>query len=126
MDYKIKYIKYKNKYLNLLYQINQMGGSRLVFETKEEIMKIVKHFLNSNIIDNDVKLSRISNGMGQKLNTIDFNSIVKITINKYDNRFELYLKYDNNDDLLKLIVTKENPKTTKLFDELSGYISMIM
>ncbi len=72
--YKIKYLKYKNKYINLKYKQNQLGGSLNIIDTTNDRDKIIE-FLDP--IPDEINISKTTYNVNGNI-----IHIVKITLNQ--------------------------------------------
>jgi hypothetical protein len=116
---RLKYLKYKNKYLNLK---NQIGGNQQKIITDEtKINTFFKALLNHpNIINQDLQMSNNKIKIGDIRHK--YPNINQVIINLYTyqkpNVYDIYIKYDNTDNFLKLIVRENDTDTAKLYKEL--------
>jgi hypothetical protein len=129
MSFNNKYLKYKNKYLNLK---NQIGGAqqKIIGESLQKIITdkisintFFKALLNHpTIINQDLEMSN----KNIKLRDIlyKYQNINQVIINSYiylnPPVYEIYIKYDDTDNFLKLIVRQDNTDTGRLYTELKN------
>lgn len=100
-----------------------MNNKQIIFSNKQDIKYFYNNYLNNNIIDNEILLDSCSGYMSLKLKDIKIDFIEKITINKYNDIFQIFIM-DNTKfnttykqiDPLKFIV---NNNTNKLFEILN-------
>ena len=121
MSFNNKYLKYKNKYLNLKKQIGGNGQKIITDETK--INTFFKALLNHpNIINQDLEMSNNKIKIRDILR--EYPNINQVIINSYTYQkpyvYEIYIKYDNTDNFLKLIVRQDDVDTGKLYTELKN------
>lgn len=129
MDWKSKYLKYKNKYIELKQEKEINGGYVRPTQIKIENPNIIKKFFNNYlklpIIDTEINIKSVSGLNTKKISDINIDNVNGITINKYEGRYEMFIKENNNNDMLRLIIKNEG-MTTGLFDELEYNLDLLI